>query len=180
MKILIVVDMQNDFITGPAINSPEIQRIVPAVAEKINSWTDQIIVTRDTHNEDYLNTQEGRFFPVVHGLKGTDGWKVETTVQAALDAKGDVVSYLDKYSFGCLALGDMLIAMNKDVPIEEVQFVGICTDVCVLSNVLIAKAALPEVPVVVDASCCAGVTPEGHRTALAAMGPCQALVINDN
>jgi len=179
MKLLLVIDMQNDFITGPNLGTPYVQQLVPKVVEKINGWTDRIIVTRDTHGEDYLNTQEGRLCPIVHAIEGTEGWQVEPAVQAALDAKGDKVSYLNKHCFGSRELGEELLRIHAQAPIEEVQFVGICTDVCVISNVMIAKAFLPEVPVIVDAACCAGVTPEGHAAALTAMKPCQVIVVNE-
>lgn len=179
MKLLIVVDMQNDFITGP-LGAPVIREVVPKVVQRINDWTDQILVTRDTHGADFPDTQEGRLLGVVHGIEGTEGWQVAPEVQAALDAKGSAVSYVNKHSFGHLPLGDLLQNMNRKTPIEEITFIGIYTDVCVTSNVVIAKAALPEVPVIVDASCCAsGYTPESHAAALLVMKSFQTIIINE-
>lgn len=166
MNALIVVDMQQDFISG-ALGSPQAQAIVPRVAEKIAQAKKAgaaIIFTRDTHHEDYLQTQEGRKLPVPHCVEHTPGWEIDP----ALDTSG--AKLIDKPAFGSVALGAYL----KTLPnLQHAEFVGLCTDICVISNVLLVKAALPELSVSVDASCCAGVTPKSHETALSAMRACQ-------
>ena len=164
-KTLIVVDMQKDFIDG-SLGTKEAEAIVEKVKNKITQYKEQggeIIFTRDTHQEDYLNTNEGRHLPVVHCIKGTDGWKIAEE----LEIPGAI--YVDKPSFGY---------MNwKDYHLEEVELVGLCTDICVVSNALIIKATYPEIKVTVDASCCAGVTPESHKAALTTMKMCQVEVV---
>lgn len=171
-NILIVVDMQNDFISG-ALGTKEAQAIVPKVAEKIKGFNGRVIFTRDTHFENYANTQEGHKLPVPHCIKGTVGWEICPQL-APLCTQPPV----DKPTFGSSALGGMLTSENIREPIESVTLVGLCTDICVISNALLIKAFLPEVEVKVDAACCAGVTPESHKTALAAMLPCQITVEN--
>ena len=166
-KTLIVVDMQNDFIDG-ALGSKEAVAIVENVKNKIAKYQengDEIIFTRDTHQTDYLNTNEGKNLPVEHCIQGTDGWKI----QEGLEVPGAI--YIDKPTFGY---------MNwKDYNLEEVEMVGLCTDICVVSNALIIKATYPEIQVSVDASCCAGVTPESHMAALATMKMCQVKVTGE-
>ena len=171
--ILIVVDMQNDFIDG-ALGTPEAVAIVPAAAEKIRSFPGPVLFTRDTHGPDYLNTQEGRNLPVVHCVKGTPGWELRPELQALCRT-----APIDKPTFGSAKLGELLLAMDREDPIASVTLIGLCTDICVISNALLVKAFLPEVPVTVDAACCAGVTPESHRNALAAMKMCQIAVENE-
>lgn len=171
-KILIVVDMQNDFITG-ALGTKEAQAIVPRVAEKIKSFDGRVIFTRDTHFENYLSTREGRNLPVTHCVQGTPGWEICPQL-APLCKEAPI----DKPTFGSTSLGEMLAAADRSEPIESITLIGLCTDICVISNALLIKAFLPEVDVRVDASCCAGVTPESHKTALAAMLPCQISVEN--
>lgn len=179
MKVLVVVDMQNDFITG-ALGTKEAVAIVPKVAEKIKSHDGIIIVTQDTHHENYLETQEGKNLPVKHCIKGTDGWKINDAVAEAL--KGKNYYTVEKVTFGSEHLPDIYKAINdklNDDHIEEIEMCGICTDICVISNALLTKAFLPEVHVVVDASCCAGVTPDSHKNALEAMKMCQVKVVNE-
>lgn len=174
LKLLIVVDMQKDFIDG-ALGTPEACAIVPAVAEKIKSFDGQVIFTRDTHTADYLNTQEGRKLPVEHCIRGTDGWQIAAELAPLVgDSK-----IIDKPTFGSVELGRELQSINTKSTIESITLVGLCTDICVISNAMIAKAQLPEVPVIVDAACCAGVTPESHRQALGAMKMCQIDVVNE-
>ena len=171
MKVLVVVDMQNDFIDG-ALGTKEAVAIVPNVVEKIKNFDgDKIIFTRDTHEENYMDTQEGKNLPVPHCIRGTKGWELNSEIEAL--RKGDAI---DKPSFGSMELASYLKGLDD---IESVEFIGLCTDICVISNVMITKAAMPEVPVIVDASCCAGVTPESHINALAAMKMCQVKVINE-
>lgn len=181
MKILVVVDMQNDFITG-SLGTAEAVKIVPAVAEKIRSFDGVIAVTQDTHGADYLNTQEGRNLPVPHCCAGTEGWELDGSVREALDARaaaGTTVKAFPKGTFGSVELGEWLREQNAAERVEEIVLVGLCTDICVISNALLAKAFLTEVPVTVDAACCAGVTPDSHRNALSAMKMCQIAIENE-
>ncbi len=173
MDILVVVDMQNDFISD-ALGTTEATLIVSKVAEKIKSFDGKVIFTRDTHGTDYLSTQEGKNLPVEHCIEGTKGWEIHSELETLRTEPA-----FDKPSFGSIEFSLMLRELDKKEHIDSLCFIGLCTDICVLSNAIIAKAALPEVPVYVDASCCAGVTPESHKTALAAMKPCQIQVINE-
>lgn len=167
-KILLVIDMQNDFING-ALGTPEAEAIVGRVAEEIRKYpTENVIATRDTHTEDYLNTQEGRKLPVVHCVRGTPGWELHPEIAAAL--KGAAV--IDKPTFGSKELAEKLSLLSEQDELE-VTLAGLCTDICVVSNALLIKAFLPETPVRVIADCCAGVTPESHQAALDTMRMCQ-------
>lgn len=167
-RVLVVVDMQNDFISG-ALGSPEAEAIVPKVCEKIRDFDGEVLYTRDTHGPDYLETQEGRKLPVPHCIKGTRGWELDSRVEALRKS-----TPIDKPTFGSKALGDVLKARHVyDGGLDEVVLAGLCTDICVISNAVLLKAYLPETRIVVDASCCAGVTPESHETALRAMRACQ-------
>lgn len=166
-KVLVVVDMQNDFVSG-SLGTKEAQAVVPAVAEKIRKRRAEgyeIIVTMDTHGADYLNTQEGKKLPVEHCIKGSSGWELQEDVAAAA---GDCRSY-EKGTFGSRELA---VDLGEKKP-ECIEFIGLCTDICVVSNVLGVKAWLPETPVCVDSSCCAGVTPQSHQAALDTMAACQ-------
>ena len=173
MKILVVVDMQNDFIDG-ALGTPEAAAIVPNVAEKIRTWDGEVYATQDTHQADYLTTQEGKNLPVVHCVEGTQGWEIAPAVREALTN----FTCLTKPAFGSRSLAETLVIVNQHQPIEEIVLVGLCTDICVISNAMVLKAFLPEVPIRVDAACCAGVTPESHPNALNAMRICQIAVDN--
>ncbi len=170
MKILVVVDMQNDFIDG-ALGSPEAVAIVPYVKSVIESFDGKVYFTRDTHAENYMDTQEGKNLPVPHCIKGTHGWQI----RAELDSLRKTEA-IDKVTFGSSALVDV-IAKEKDV--ESITFIGLCTDICVISNVMLTKAYFPEIPLIVDAKACAGVTPQSHKTALDAMKMCQVKIINE-
>lgn len=172
MKVLIVVDMQNDFIDG-ALGTAEAQAIVGNVVKKIENWDGLVFATRDTHGVDYLETQEGKNLPVIHCVEDTQGWEIAPAVEEAL-AKHDMVICFDKPTFGSVALMDAIAELSG---VEEVELIGLCTDICVISNAMLVKAALPEVQVTVDAACCAGVTPASHLNALEAMKMCQIRVI---
>ena len=174
MKVLVVVDMQNDFVDG-ALGTKEACAIVSDVVKAIEGFEGQVVATRDTHAADYMDTQEGRHLPVIHCVKGTEGWKINQDVQRALDEKH--ADLIDKPTFGSVELGEYMRKLDREEKVEEILLVGVCTDICVISNALLLKAYLPEVPVRVMASCCAGVTPESHARALEAMGPCQIEVI---
>ena len=167
MKILIVVDMQNDFI-DQALGTKEAVAIVENVAKKIRDFDGKVIFTQDTHPENYLQSQEGRNLPVEHCIKGSDGWQLSSALPVKAD---DMV--IEKPTFGSTDLGEYLKKLAAGVDIEEIEIVGLCTDICVISNALLIKAFQPEVKISVDASCCAGVTPESHNTALNAMKACQ-------
>jgi len=169
-KILVVVDMQNDFIDG-ALGTAEAVAIVPKVAEKIKNFDGTVLYTRDTHEENYMETQEGRNLPVPHCIRGTEGWQIRTELQ---QAGAEVV---DKPTFGSRALAEKLVEMNREEAIESITLIGLCTDICVISNAFVIKAFLPETPIFVDAACCAGVTPESHARALEAMKVCQITVV---
>lgn len=171
--ILIVVDMQNDFIDG-ALGTAEAVAIVPKVAEKVTGFKGTVIFTRDTHGESYMQTQEGRNLPVPHCIKGSHGWEVCPALEPLRTGLT-----IDKPTFGSAELGRLILELDAKEPVGSITLVGLCTDICVISNAMIAKAFLPEVPVTVDAACCAGVTPESHRNALNAMKMCQVRIENE-
>ena len=171
--ILIVVDMQNDFIDG-ALGTSEAVAIVPKVVEKVKGFKGTVIFTRDTHGENYMQTQEGRNLPVSHCIKGSHGWEVCPALEPLRTGLT-----IDKPTFGSAELGKQLLELDAKEPVGSITLVGLCTDICVISNAMIAKAFLPEVPVTVDAACCAGVTPESHRNALNAMKMCQVRIENE-
>ena len=170
MKYLIVVDMQNDFIDG-ALGTAEAQAIVPYVKSVIENFDGKVLFTRDTHFESYMETQEGKNLPVPHCIKGTEGWQI----RAELDAlrKTDAI---DKITFGSR---DLVEILGGEPDVESITFVGLCTDICVISNAMLVKAFYPEIPLTVDARACAGVTPQSHKNALDAMKMCQIKVINE-
>lgn len=169
-KLLIVVDMQNDFIDG-ALGTKEAVAIVPNVKKKIEEFDGTVIYTRDTHFENYMDTQEGHNLPVPHCIKGTEGWEIRKELDDLRTTEA-----IDKLTFGSSELGPMLVKLNEEDAIESVTVIGLCTDICVISNVMITKAFLPEVPIIVDANCCAGVSVETHENALKAMEVCQVKV----
>lgn len=168
-KFLVVVDMQKDFVDG-ALGTKEAAAIVPKVAEKIRGFNGEIFATFDTHFEDYLETAEGKKLPVTHCVKGTDGWQLDSEVAAALADKG--FTPVEKLTFGSVDLPGLIkkAAGDSDFSIE---LIGLCTDICVVSNALLLKANFPEKAISVDATCCAGVSPETHEAALATMRCCQ-------
>lgn len=174
-KVLVVVDMQNDFITG-SLGSEEAQAIVSKVREKLERFQGSVIFTRDTHTTEYLSTQEGRNLPVIHCVKDTSGWQIEASLQPY--ANQPKVKVFDKESFGSLELTNRIQEIQtQQGKIEEIVFVGLCSDICVISNAMIVKAAFPEIPITVDSSCCAGVTKKSHENALEAMKMCQITVV---
>ncbi|MBE7036204.1 MAG: cysteine hydrolase [Ruminococcaceae bacterium] len=174
-KVLIVVDMQKDFVDG-ALGSKEAAAIVDNVVKKIEGFDGDIIVTYDTHPENYMETQEGKNLPVTHCIKGTDGWKLDAKVQAAVDKKA--YKAIEKPTFGSTELPEYIKA-NYNPDELEIELIGLCTDICVVSNALLMKANFLETKVSVDASCCAGVTPDTHNAALATMKMCQVTVIGE-
>ncbi len=174
-KILVVVDMQKDFVDG-ALGTKEAVAIVDNVVNKINGHDGDIFVTYDTHFENYMETSEGKKLPVPHCIKGTDGWKLNDKVQAALAAK--TYTEVEKITFGSVDLPQLVKKAVGDGEFE-IELVGLCTDICVVSNSLLLKATFPEVAISVDASCCAGVTPDTHNAALATMKMCQINVVGE-
>jgi nicotinamidase-related amidase len=167
-KILIVVDMQNDFIDG-ALGTKEAVVIVPAVIDKIKSYPQEnVYATRDTHPENYLETQEGKYLPVPHCIKGTEGWEIRKEIADLILSE----HVFDKPTFGSVKLAEEMSRLAETGPIE-IELIGLCTDICVVSNALLLKAYLPEVKISVDPKCCAGVTPEKHEAALETMRSCQ-------
>jgi nicotinamidase-related amidase len=172
-RMLVVVDMQNDFIDA-ALGTAEAVAIVDAVKEKIRSYPiENVIATMDTHGKNYLETQEGRNLPVTHCVKGSDGWKIRPDIATLLDG----AKIYEKPTFGSTALATDLQTLSQSEDIE-LELIGLCTDICVVSNALLLKAYMPEVRISVDASCCAGVTPEKHLAALETMRSCQVNVTN--
>lgn len=175
MKILIVVDMQHDFVDG-ALGTAEAKEIVPSVLAKVKGYEGEVIFTKDTHGENYLDTREGKFLPVTHCIKGTAGWELLEELDGFCREKKCKV--YEKDTFGSLKLAHDLARRNaeggmENEGIEEIELIGLCTDICVVSNALLLKAAMPEMDIVVDASCCAGVTKEAHDAALCTMKSCQ-------
>lgn len=178
MKLLVVVDMQNDFVSG-SLGSADAQAIVGNVAALIRAFDGEILYTMDTHLPDYLDTQEGRRLPVRHCIAGTEGWQLDPEIARALAGRkaADEAHMVVKGTFGPKDLPQRIQPLlGVDEPLD-VTVVGLCTDICVISTALLIKAFYPEAHITVDASCCAGASREGHRTALAAMGPCQIDVI---
>lgn len=168
-KILVVVDMQKDFVNG-ALGSADAEAIVPAAVKKISEFEGEIFLTLDTHYDDYMETPEGKKLPVPHCIKDSDGWRLDERISKALFGKSYTV--VNKHTFGSVKLADLIekSSANEELSIE---IIGLCTDICVVSNALILKAAFPNAAISVDSSCCAGVTPEKHRCALEVMKSCQ-------
>ena len=171
-RYLFVIDYQNDFVDG-ALGFPGAEKLDGKIAEKVRAYgKDHVLFTRDTHFDNYLETREGRALPVPHCIRGTEGWEIVPQLREYAAGFAPV----DKPTFGSTALAQMLSAINQGTPVEKITLVGLCTDICVISNALLLKAFLPETDIIVDASCCAGVTPESHKNALAAMKACQITV----
>lgn len=168
MKYLIVVDMQVDFITG-SLGSKLAEKIVPNVVEKVKNFEGKVIFTRDTHFEDYMNTQEGKKLPVEHCIKDTSGWQI------CDELKPYVKEVVDKITFGSVKLPNKIKEYGEDI--EEIELCGLCTDICVISNAMILKATFPEVKITVDSECCAGVSVESHKIALDAMKAVQIEIV---
>lgn len=174
MDVLVVIDMQNDFIDG-SLGTPEAVAIVPDVVEKIKNFKGTIFYTRDTHEETYLDTHEGKNLPVPHCIKGTGGWMLNPMIEES--CRGEII---DKPTFGSKILGEKLKELDEKEAVTSITLVGLCTDICVISNALLIKAFLPETVITVDASCCAGVTVESHKRALDAMKVCQIQIMNES
>ncbi len=173
-NVLVVVDMQKDFVDG-SLGTKEATAIVEAVVEKVKAFDGEVIFTRDTHFDNYMESQEGKNLPVVHCVKDTEGWELIPELKALCEARGS--KCYDKPTFGCTVLAEDLKKEYEAGEIASVELVGLCTDICVVSNALLIKAFMPELPVSVDSACCAGVTPEKHEAALETMRSCQISVI---
>ena len=172
MRVLIVTDMQNDFING-ILGTKEAVGIIDIAKAKIDNYLaagDTVIYTQDTHTEAYLQTQEGQKLPLEHCIKGTPGWEISQKVYVS------GCKVIEKPSFGSIELAEFIAGMQE---VQSIELIGICTDICVISNAMILKAKMPEIPILVDASCCAGTTLENHKNALYAMKGCQIEVIGD-
>lgn len=172
-KYLVVVDMQNDFVDG-ILGTKEACSIVPAAVEKIKGFDGEIFATFDTHFENYMETSEGKKLPVPHCIKGTEGWKLNNEIKAALSEKE--FTPVEKYTFGSVDLPEIIKKASGGDKFA-VELIGLCTDICVVSNALLLKANFPEADISVDAKCCAGVTPEKHDAAVETMKSCQIDII---
>lgn len=172
-RYLIVIDVQNDFVTG-ALGTEEAKTATKNIVQKINGFQGKTLFTQDTHPENYLDTQEGKMLPVKHCIKGTPGWHLIPELKTVQEQ--DKVPVFEKNTFGSVELAQFLLGKYQEKMLESVELVGLCTDICVISNALLIKAYMPELPVVVDFSCCAGVSPEKHEAALQTMESCQIIL----
>lgn len=168
-NFLIVVDMQKDFVDG-ALGTKEAEAIIPAAVQKIENFDGEIFATFDTHFDNYMETAEGKKLPVPHCIRNTEGWQLNRQIAAALEKKG--FTPVEKLTFGSVDL-PWLIRKATGTEDFRIELIGLCTDICVISNALLLKANFPEAPMAVDAACCAGVTPEKHEAALETMRSCQ-------
>lgn len=170
MDILVVVDMQNDFVSG-TLGSEEAKAIVPNVVDKIGAFEGMVFYTKDTHGDDYLETLEGKNLPVPHCILGTEGHDIISEIKAV-----DTTRVINKDTFGSVELYDFITHACKE-EITSITLIGLCTDICVISNAMLLKAATVNTAIIVDSSCCAGVTPGTHKNALEAMKMCQIEVV---
>ncbi|HIY00502.1 MAG TPA: cysteine hydrolase [Candidatus Blautia faecipullorum] len=173
MKYLIIIDVQNDFVTG-SLGTKEAQQMLPGLLKKAREFPGKILMTKDTHEENYLDTQEGKLLPVLHCMKNTEGWEFPAEMEKIRLEKAAEV--YEKPCFGSLRLVEEIRRLYEKGEIESAELVGICTDICVASNALMLKSSLPELPIYVDAACCAGVDPRKHEAALEVMESCQIIV----
>ncbi|MGN0432753.1 MAG: cysteine hydrolase family protein [Lachnospiraceae bacterium] len=176
-RLLVVVDMQNDFIDG-SLGTKEAQAIVPGVIERIKTFEGTVLFTRDTHTKNYLQTAEGKKLPIEHCIKGTKGWELQADIDSLQkELKAPV---FDKITFGSKGLAEYISDNIVEFGgISSIVICGLCTDICVISNALLLKAYLPEIPIVIDSSICAGVTSQSHDNALKAMEMCQIEVVKE-
>lgn len=184
-KILVIIDVQNDFVDGP-LGSEEAQKIVPNIVNKMKNYegtSNLVLFTKDTHFENYLNTQEGKLLPIPHCFINSQGWSIHSDISNEFK-KGNYYRYSSnsiinsrilKEQFGSISLAEIL----KELSPKQIEFCGLVTDICVVSNALLTKAFVPDIPVIVDASCCAGTTVEKHKAALETMKSCQIKVVNE-
>lgn len=172
-KYLIIIDMQNDFVTG-ALRTEEARTAAKYTIQKAEKFQGNILFTQDTHEENYLDTQEGKMLPVRHCIRGTSGWRLIPELEAVQKQKN--IPVFEKSTFGSVALAQSLLKIYQEKRLESIELAGLCTDICVISNALLIKAFMPELPVMVDVSCCAGVSPEKHEAALRTMESCQIIL----
>lgn len=179
MKVLVVVDMQNDFITGPLGSAEAVK-----ARDNLCDWVkdnitrdDKVVFTQDTHFDNYLSTQEGKNLPIIHCISESKGWKIDNKILKVIDGINPYVSFVEKGTFGDINLDCYMPGFHNRV--DEIIFCGVCTDICVISNALIMKAHFPEKPISVIAKCCAGLTPEKHEAALSVMESCQIKIVRD-
>lgn len=177
-NFLIVVDMQKDFVDG-ALGTKEAQDIIQDVRSRILGYEGEILYTMDTHHENYLSTQEGGRLPVKHCIKGTEGWELNEEIRNAIQKRGalDPLHCVEKGAFASRELPERIQQLSEGEDQISFTLIGLCTDICVIANAMLLKAYFPEAPIYVDAQCCAGVTPESHSNALAAMKQCQISVV---
>ena len=171
--VLAVIDMQNDFVSG-SLGTKEAQAIVQNVVKKIETFKGHIVFTQDTHQSSYLQSQEGMFLPVQHCIKNTEGWELVAPIKKLITDQ-----VYEKPTFGSLLLAESLKSLHERTPIRSITLIGLCTDICVVSNALLLKAFFAEIPIYVDAVCCAGTTPENHKAALQVMKMCQIIIENE-
>ena len=188
MKVIVIVDMQNDFINGP-LGTQEARNILPVMVERLRGYEIEqplVLFTKDTHYDNYMDTQEGKNLPIPHCIEDTQGWSICKSISSVVDYNSNFLFYSDndivrsriyKNTFSSIRLAEILNQYEDEF--EEVIFMGVCTDICVVSNVLLVKAYCPELKITVDASCCAGTTPENHKAALQVMKSCQINVIGE-
>ncbi len=170
-NLLVIVDMQNDFIDG-VLGTPEAVKIVPFVRERIRNFRGHLFFTKDTHKDNYLETREGKKLPIPHCIRGTHGWMMHKDIGVP---RGSSVA--EKHSFGSFYMTKAIMEMHEEKPWDNIVLIGLCTDICVISNAMMIKSALPEVHVMVDAKCCAGTSPESHENALKAMEMCHITIL---
>lgn len=173
MKCLVVIDVQNDFVSG-SLGTPEAQAMLPRLEEKLRGFEGCVWMTLDTHGADYMDTQEGKHLPVPHCVRETEGWQLAGELGKLAESLG--AGIVEKPTFGSEELVASLKALYEAGELESIEMVGLCTDICVVSNALMLKAAMPELPMSVDSACCAGVTPQKHEAALEVMRSCQIAV----
>lgn len=173
MKCLVVIDVQNDFVSG-SLGTPEAQAMLPRLEEKLRGFEGCVWMTLDTHGADYMDTQEGKHLPVPHCVRETEGWQLAEELGKLAESLG--AGIVEKPTFGSEELVASLKALYEAGELESIELVGLCTDICVVSNALMLKAAMPELPMSVDSACCAGVTPQKHEAALEVMRSCQIAV----
>ena len=165
-KAIVVIDVQVDFVSG-ALGTAEAQAMIPRLIEKLEACRDDVIFTQDTHKENYVETHEGKNLPIAHCIKGTEGWEIVPEIKPFTQYAKAVI---EKKAFGSTRLPSLL------KPYDEIEFCGLCTDICVISNALLIKAFYPETLISIDSACCAGSTPEAHQAALTVMKNCQCKI----
>lgn len=178
MKILIVIDMQNDFVYNK-LGTLEAQAIIPNILDKCAEYDNKFIIfTKDTHKDNYLSTQEGKFLPIAHCLADTEGWDIVNQLRTY--ARRGKASIIEKDTFGSFTIINKIRELFDEEEIESIELCGVCTDICVITNALLLKTRFPETPIYIDANCCAGTTPEKHQAALEVMKSCQIIIKENN